>query len=144
MRALIPFLEALTLLLDVDLRLRRRGFASVHDALRLPPGAGSAPGPEERQLREARQMARSIRRAARLVPRARCLHRSLALLLWLRRRGMRAELRIGVRHPEPAGGPPGAGVEGHAWVEWGGVPVDDEPAVRDVFGLLEPCAREPR
>src|SRR5437870_5743704 len=83
--------EALALLLEVDIRLRWNGFASVHDALRLPHGAAGTAAPPDRRLEEARRMARSIRRAARLVPHARCLHRSLALLLWLRRRGVPAE-----------------------------------------------------
>lgn len=63
--------------------------------------------------------ARWIPVAARYCPGgASCLVRSLALLALLRRRGIAAELRIGVGRTTP-------GLEAHAWVESGGVPLND-------------------
>ncbi len=61
--------------------------------------------------------------AARYVPGgASCLVRSVALLGVLRRRGIAAELRIGVGAASPA-------LEAHAWVEVGGVPINDSDDV---------------
>ena len=154
-------LHALFLLLEVDARLRLTGFARLLKALRLPPGALEHPSSEQRpgdrpraarprlrggpdamgaapatlpetQFQEAQRMAQAIRRAARYVPRAHCLHRALALLAWLRRRGVAAELRMGVQSS-------GGRVEGHAWIEWRGIPVDEDRAIGDAFGLLEDC-----
>jgi hypothetical protein len=106
------------------------GFARLQAALRPPGSAEDTTVPPEVQLREARAMAETIRRAARLLPRARCLHRALALLLWLRRRGVVADLRIGVRST-------GAALEGHAWVEWHGIALDEDSTIGDRFGPLE-------
>ena len=86
----------------------------------------------ETQFQEAQRMAQAIRRAARYVPRAHCLHRALALLAWLRRRGVAAELRMGVQSS-------GEAVEGHAWIVLAGIPVDEDRAIGDAFGLLEDC-----
>ena len=63
--------------------------------------------------------ARWIGVAARNVPGgASCLVRSLALLGLLRRRGVAAQLRVGVGRTAPR-------LEAHAWVELDGVPVND-------------------
>jgi hypothetical protein len=59
-----------------------------------------------------------------------CLTRSLYLWWLLRRRGVRCELRIGVRLAESA-------LEAHAWVEHAGVPVNDRPDVGDHFPAFE-------
>lgn len=58
-------------------------------------------------------------RVSRLIPGTRCLHRALASRVWLARRGVAAEVVIGVRK--------GGAIEGHAWLEV------DGPA-----GLLRP------
>jgi hypothetical protein len=128
-------LRALFLLLEIDLRLRWTGFARLQGALCRPtPRRTVGPLhelPSERELIRAQHMARALRRVARFVPRTRCLHRALALLLWLRRQGVVADLRMGVRSS-------GEAIEGHAWVEWRGVVLDEEPALCDSFPLLEP------
>jgi hypothetical protein len=51
-----------------------------------------------------------------------CLTRSLVLGWLLRRRGVESQLRIGVRLNQGA-------LDAHAWVEWEGVPVNDQPEV---------------
>lgn len=51
-----------------------------------------------------------------------CLSRSLALWAALRRRGIETELTIGYRNREGK-------IEGHAWLEFSGAPVNEEPAV---------------
>jgi hypothetical protein len=61
---------------------------------------------------------------------ASCLTRSLLLAWFLRRRGIAAELKIGVRVA--------AGVlHAHAWVECEGRPVNDKPDIADDFAPFE-------
>lgn len=126
-RRLLP---AWLLLWEVDLWLRLAGFARLQAALSRPPRAAPPRGEAVELIEAARRMAQAILRASRYVPRARCLHRALALLLWLRRRGIQADLRLGVRSGAEA-------IEGHAWVEWNGVLLNDERSVYDTFVLLE-------
>ena len=58
-----------------------------------------------------------------------CLQRSLALCLWLERRGVVCQLRIGVRKR--------AGVlEAHAWVEYHGCVLNDSQSVSRRFALM--------
>jgi hypothetical protein len=79
-------------------------------------------GPQGPQGRAARRqewepLARAIDIAARHhLCRMTCLPKSLALRSMLSRRGLESTLRIGVRNA-------GAGLESHAWVESGGVPI---------------------
>jgi hypothetical protein len=64
-------------------------------------------------------VAHAVAMAAALYPgRALCLEQSLTLYYLLRRRGIDARLRLGVQpHPFSA----------HAWVEYGGAPLNDFP-----------------
>jgi hypothetical protein len=55
-----------------------------------------------------------------------CLTRSLLLGWLLRRRGVASDLRIGVRLNQGV-------LDAHAWVECGGVPVNDQPDVGTQF-----------
>jgi len=55
-----------------------------------------------------------------------CLTRSLLLEWLLGRRGVDAELRIGVRLY-------GTALDAHAWVEYAGMPVNDQPDVASRF-----------
>ena len=55
-----------------------------------------------------------------------CLTRSLLLGWQLRRRGVASDLRIGVRLNQGV-------LDAHAWVECGGVPVNDQPDVGTQF-----------
>ena len=76
-------------------------------------------GPVAGNGADSRRDAKWIPIAARYVPGgASCLVRSLGLVGVLRRRGIRAELRIGVGDTRPA-------LEAHAWVEVDGVPVSE-------------------
>jgi hypothetical protein len=52
--------------------------------------------------------------------------RSLTLRGILKRRGLDAELRIGVRKSAEA-------MEGHAWLEMSGTPINDDPAVTSTY-----------
>jgi hypothetical protein len=122
-------LQALLLLIEVEARLHLTGFSRLQERLHQPSET-AGPARSADALAEAPLMAHALRRAARWVPNARCLHRALALLLWLCRRGVAADLRMGVRTGVE-------GVEGHAWVEWHGLPLDEDRAIVDSFALLE-------
>lgn len=70
-------------------------------------------------LADIRALGEAVNIAARHTPfPAACLTRSLLLGWLLRRRGVSSELRIGVRMVERA-------LDAHAWVECGGLPVND-------------------
>ena len=73
----------------------------------------------------------SVNIAARHTPfPATCLTRSLLLNWMLQRRGVRSDLRIGVRL---AGGT----LYAHAWVECDGVPVNDRADIASEFAAFE-------
>lgn len=76
-------------------------------------------------------LARIVTLAAHHGPyRATCLRRSLLLWWWLRRSGIASELRIGVqRH--------GHHFAAHAWVEVGGVAVNDGEDVAERFAAFD-------
>ena len=119
---------ALTLL-AVRARLKARGFgptvAWARRAAGRVRGAGLAPAQVERA-------AYHVAVAAAFFPgRAVCLEQSLALFLLLRRRGVPAELRLGVQvYPFYA----------HAWVEVGGEPVNEDPETVENFRALPELA----
>jgi len=105
------------------LALRALGLSRTLRLWTQAPGARMA-GPPPRA-------ARWIRIAARYTPFANtCLVRSLALLGLLRRRGVPAELRVGVGRTGPQ-------LEAHAWVELDGAPVND---AADVAARYPPFA----
>jgi transglutaminase superfamily protein len=59
-----------------------------------------------------------------------CLVRSLSLWVILRRRGVHASLRIGMRRS-------GEKVEGHAWLEIDGIPVNEKQAVIRTYTVFD-------
>ena len=89
--------------------------------------AGGTPGPGA--LANALALAQPVNLvAARL--RATCLTRSLVLQWILARRGIGTELKVGVRNE-------GDGLHAHAWLECGGVPVNDTVYGVDGFARME-------
>lgn len=103
-------------LLAVRARLKLRGFGpSVAWARR----AGDRPARGRLAEAEVERAAYHVAVAAAFFPgRAVCLEQSLALYVLLRRRGVPAELRVGVQvYPFYA----------HAWVELDGRPVNEDP-----------------
>ena len=115
-RALL--LEALAEVARFRVALSIRPFTRVLEAAERPrkaPRARSArpPGPAEPPIPLDR-IDWAVAAASRVVPGARCLARALAGKAMLERRGLRAELRIGVGRAEKGGG-----VEAHAWLEHG-------------------------
>ncbi|HEU4561556.1 MAG TPA: lasso peptide biosynthesis B2 protein [Longimicrobium sp.] len=117
-------------LLAMRAHLKVRGFGpSVAWARRL--GANPAGGtlPPDEVARAAYHVALA---AAFFPGRAVCLEQSLALYVLLRRRGVSADLRLGVR-PYP--------FMAHAWVELHGEPVnEDREAVENLRPLPEIAA----
>jgi hypothetical protein len=101
--------------------------------LRLQPtSAAGLAGDEPAVIREA---ARMVNAAARYAPMsATCLPKSIVLQQLLRREGIETTLRIGVRKA-------GASLDGHAWLEYRGVPVADPPSVHDCFTVLHADGR---
>lgn len=76
------------------------------------------------------RLVRMSEAAARRVPGSACLIRSLALVRMLAVRGVKSDLRIGVRAIAGA-------VEGHAWVERNGRPLNDEASHVETFTLID-------
>jgi hypothetical protein len=104
----------------VELLLAGAGFRRCRAAVaRLPRGRRrAATDAEARTL--ATRLARLVAMAARRGPtRSACLAQALVLQGLLRRRGIDAELRIGVARAD-------ARLDAHAWVEVGGQAVHDQ------------------
>ena len=80
-----------------------------------PSGAVSAA-----QVAQLQQRMRDLQRAARWLPRSRCLDRALYLLELADQLGVPACLQIGVRRES-------AGLQAHAWVVVGDIIMDPDP-----------------
>jgi hypothetical protein len=95
-----------------------------------PPGT-AAGGDEAARVEQGRAAARLVDAAARRgVYRATCLPRSLVLWCLLRRRGIDADLRIGVRKEDGQ-------FQAHAWVEYRGVALNDGAVVSEHYAPFE-------
>jgi hypothetical protein len=82
----------------------------------------------------AQRLARLVSIAANHGPyRATCLRQSLALWWLLRRRGIPAELRIGVRKEQGE-------LQAHAWVEHAGRALNDAQGVTKTYAAFQPSA----
>ena len=80
---------------------------------------------------EIARIAALVNSAASLAPiPATCLTRSLLLGWMLRRRGVASQLRIGVRMNQGK-------LDAHAWVEYEGVPINDQPDVGKQFAAFD-------
>lgn len=105
------FLQAIALLPVAALGLRWLGLRRIQRLFAVPVSGGVHPGAEE--------TARLVAAAARHGPyRASCLPTALTLQWLLRRQGIEAELRLGVRKERER-------LEAHAWLEHEGRPLMD-------------------
>lgn len=102
-------LLAVALVAAVRLSLSLLPYRVAHRWFDRSPGPAAVP-----DVRQGRGIAREVRQASRLVPRASCFTQALAARAWLARHGIANDLRIGVAR-RPDGSP-----EAHAWVEVGG------------------------
>ncbi len=118
----------------MDIALRVVGFRRlIRQPAALTEGSAS-PDALYRAERYARWLAIASRHH---VVRARCLQRSLVLHHWLCRDGLPNRLRIGVRKG-------GGALQAHAWVEIGGIAVNERPAALATFvPLARPHALRP-
>lgn len=122
-------LEAAAALTATYIGLRLIGFRRWKTALArfVPAAAGRTVSTDRGTVDSAREITRMEQSAARhLFLRTNCLERSLVLWWLLEKRGMAADLRIGVR--KDAGH-----FEAHAWVECGGAVLNDAGEVHRHF-----------
>jgi hypothetical protein len=123
------YASAAFVLIAVKLALATIGFRrSLRVLGNLTAGVPSAPANSDaRDERPVDETVRHIATAAAFFPgRALCLEQSLALYYCLRRAGVAAELRLGVRHTP---------FTAHAWVELEGRPLHEQ---RDHLNQLVP------
>jgi hypothetical protein len=122
------FLISYILLPLVDISLRFKGLRVTATAL-----AKSCPQPEPNktvELSEIRRIVQMVKLAAKYSLGASCLRKSLVLWYLLRRKGIETELRIGSRRNEEK-------FEGHAWIEYQGMVLNDTPDVRERFVMFK-------
>lgn len=126
------FMQALFLLPLTAAALRLLGFRRVSAALtRLSPEVTDEVRDEAGTLKRARVTARMVGLAARHgFINATCLPNAMILWWLLRRRGIKSDLRIGVRKEVGE-------VQAHAWVEYKGFALNDEQNIRQHYVAFE-------
>ena len=128
-------LETLTLTVLVSAGFRVVGVARTQEWLRRWASAGKC----EPQLQNLHSEILSSSRAQHIVRRntgikGTCLVRSLTLWAILLRRGLKTDLRVGFRRREGK-------LEGHAWVEYEGTPLNEERDITRTYSVFsEPAA----
>lgn len=130
------FVWAVTMLPLIRLGLRIKGLNTVQRWL-APRRVRHRSDPHIDADAEALLLARTVHLAANQgVGGSNCLPRSLVLWSLLRRRGLDAQLRVGV------GGNSGEDLKFHAWVESSGQVLNDVPDVAERYlpfqGTIEP------
>ncbi len=124
------FLRAAALLPWVALRLKLQGFQATKNSLQSPPRNASGTSSSE-NAECAALTARMVRAAARHgIGNPSCLEESLVLLHLLSKQGIAAQLRIGVKKNIPK-------FEAHAWVECGGVALNESESLHDHYAPFE-------
>jgi hypothetical protein len=114
----------------VSFRRLQSGLAQAF-VLRTP-----RPAPDESDLARAQHLVRLVEiSVGHNLFRTSCLDRSLALWSLLRRQGIDADLRIGVRKE-------GAQFGAHAWIEYQGEVLNDTSDVRERFAALSTPVRD--
>jgi hypothetical protein len=121
------FLKAVILLPVFWLGLRLYGLARFQARLERSPLVAR----QEPKLEELAALGRLVNAAAHytFAP-GTCLTRSLLLRRLLRRRGINADLRIGVRFVQGK-------LDAHAWVEYQGIPINDKQDVAQRFAAFD-------
>jgi Transglutaminase-like superfamily len=113
-------------LLSLEYFLIRRKFPAIHDKVRnIPVSIRFHPAVGAETVCEAIDLA-----AALYFKNALCLQRSAATACLLKKCGFAAEMVIGVQQlPFLA----------HAWVELGGLVVNDKPYMPEIYSVLTRC-----
>lgn len=118
-------LEAWLLLLGFRVALRTRPFPSVEKWARVPVGQSSEAVKDRPE--DCARLAWCVDAAANHhVWRMQCLERSLTRQRMLRKRGIDAELKIGVQKQS-------SGIEAHAWLELTGKPLNEPETIGERF-----------
>lgn len=108
-------LEAAAYLVWARLALRRRALSEVRRQLSRSPAAPPRP-PSGKDLETAMILGRTTLAVAQRLPfHCTCLVQAVALTAMLRRRGLDADFRLGVRQA----GVGDSRIAAHAWVEYG-------------------------
>ena len=107
--------------------LRLFGYRRVYRLLNRGQPVYISPGEE---IQEARRLAQGVQRAAERLPYASCLPRSLTIWCLLHRRGIAADIHLGVKkeHGE---------FKAHAWVQYDQIILSDRKDVRHRFAPFE-------
>jgi hypothetical protein len=120
---------AWVILVLADLALQLLGFHRFYRLVEGWPVLGSVP--EVSRGDRARQTLTAVDRARTYYFRhARCLQRAVAAVCFLRMRGVRGELVIGVRKIP---------FQAHAWMELDGEIVNDDPALLSKYQVITRC-----
>jgi hypothetical protein len=133
-------LSSMVLLPIIALALRLKGFKwtraflqkRILESEKSPLSVENSPASYQNTLKTAQSIARMVSVAANNGPyRANCLKRSLATWWLLQRRGIDAELNIGVNKDE-------AEFNAHAWVEYMGNALVEADDVTERFSTFGP------
>jgi len=124
--SILHLCQAAAAVLVAIVGLHLRGYGPTLKSMRAPPRRrAQRPGlPNDRQRMSLIRAMHIVTRLTR--GRLTCLPRSCALFLLLAWHGYDPRIRLGVR-------PGGPGVQAHAWVEIGGIPVGEPAQVRARF-----------
>lgn len=116
------FLTAVLLLPGVAVGTRLFGLKRCQTFLLNHSGASNKFAPQT-QENQAKSTARLVRAAAMHgLRKGNCLQQSLCLWWLLNRQGIKTQLRIGMQQEQNQ-------IKGHAWVEYEGAVLNDEPDV---------------
>ena len=119
-------IESWLTLLCLDFVVRVRGLKALHEIVRRQPVETRSPNAPSSDV-----LCRSVDYACVLYfKKVLCLQRSAATTLLLRRSGWDAEMVIGAQIMPP---------KSHAWVEVGGIVVNDKPYMLDIYKVLDRC-----
>jgi hypothetical protein len=134
---LVLFLQAVIVLPLSALALKRWGLSGVQErAVSTLRSSAGAVRLEQDALDTSRRLAWLVEAAARHGPwRANCLQRSVTLWWFLLRRGLKSDLRIGVRRQPES--PSGSQLDFHAWIEFRGVVLNDAHDVQSRFATFD-------
>lgn len=102
--------ESFFRLVQARVEVRLRGWKVSLEGMTDCDGAGVGDEADVPALGEVRRLEAALLRSSRWIPGTTCIHRSLAAVRILRRRGSPARVVIGLRRR-------GSRFQGHAWVE---------------------------
>lgn len=129
-------IKALMLIPLVALKIRFMGFKKTRTWLTgvKPSTEASPPRAKEKVTVQAVKTAQVFTKAVRLsLIKGRCLSQSLALWYLLHSQGIASELCIGVQKKDDALPLAVDNFDAHAWVEYQGIVLNDDPRVRERF-----------